>query len=71
MPGMILHDETGGRFLDRPRRRDSEIAVSNHPSWKVGEIAESMSFGWQEWAVLTRLRWSPWGEQDRSHSRLD
>jgi NADPH-dependent curcumin reductase CurA len=30
-----------------------EVVVSNHPAWKVGEIAESMSFGWQEWSVLT------------------
>ncbi len=30
-----------------------EVVVSNHPAWKPGDIAESMSFGWQEWAVLT------------------
>jgi NADPH-dependent curcumin reductase CurA len=30
-----------------------EVVASNHPAWKVGEIAESMSFGWQEWSVLT------------------
>src|SRR5262245_35076811 len=30
-----------------------EVVVSNHPAWKVGDIAESMSFGWQEWSVLT------------------
>jgi NADPH-dependent curcumin reductase len=32
-----------------------EVVASNHPGWKVGEIAESMNFGWQEWSVLT-----PW-----------
>ena len=30
-----------------------EVVVSNHPAWKVGDIAESMSMGWQEWSVLT------------------
>ena len=30
-----------------------EVVASNHPAWKVGEIAESMAFGWQEWSVLT------------------
>jgi NADPH-dependent curcumin reductase CurA len=30
-----------------------EVVVSNHPAWKPGDIAESMSVGWQEWAVLT------------------
>ena len=25
-----------------------EVVASNHPAWKVGEIAESMAFGWQE-----------------------
>jgi NADPH-dependent curcumin reductase CurA len=30
-----------------------EVVASNHPKWKVGDIAESMSFGWQEWSVLT------------------
>jgi NADPH-dependent curcumin reductase CurA len=30
-----------------------EVVVSYHPAWKVGDIAESMSFGWQEWSVLT------------------
>jgi NADPH-dependent curcumin reductase CurA len=29
------------------------VVVSNDPAWKPGYIAESMSFGWQEWAVLT------------------
>ena len=29
-----------------------EVMASNHPAWKIGEIAESMSFGWQEWSVL-------------------
>jgi hypothetical protein len=30
-----------------------EVVTSNRPAWKVGEIAESMGFGWQEWSVLT------------------
>jgi NADPH-dependent curcumin reductase CurA len=30
-----------------------EVAASNHPAWQAGDIAESMSFGWQEWSVLT------------------
>ena len=30
-----------------------EVVASNHPAWKIGDIAESMSFGWQEWSVLT------------------
>jgi NADPH-dependent curcumin reductase len=30
-----------------------EVVTSNHPKWKTGDIAESMSFGWQEWSVLT------------------
>jgi NADPH-dependent curcumin reductase CurA len=30
-----------------------EVVVSNHPAWKPGDIAESMSVGWQEWAVLS------------------
>jgi len=29
-----------------------EVVASNHSAWKVGDIAESMSFGWQEWSVL-------------------
>ena len=29
-----------------------EVVASNHSAWKVGEIAEFMSFGWQEWSVL-------------------
>jgi NADPH-dependent curcumin reductase CurA len=29
-----------------------EVVASNHPKWKAGDIAESMSFGWQEWSVL-------------------
>jgi NADPH-dependent curcumin reductase CurA len=36
-----------------------EVVASNHPAWKVGEIAESMSFGWQEWSVLTPELGSP------------
>jgi NADPH-dependent curcumin reductase CurA len=30
-----------------------EVVASNHPAWKVGDIAESMAFGWQEWSVLS------------------
>jgi NADPH-dependent curcumin reductase CurA len=30
-----------------------EVVETNHPSWTVGDIAESMDVGWQEWAVLT------------------
>jgi len=30
-----------------------EVVASNHSAWKVGDIAESMSAGWQEWSVLT------------------
>src|SRR3984893_669232 len=29
-----------------------EVVASNHPKWKAGDIAESMSFGCQEWSVL-------------------
>ena len=30
-----------------------EVVASNHRGWKIGDIAESMSMGWQEWSVLT------------------
>jgi NADPH-dependent curcumin reductase CurA len=30
-----------------------EVVASNHPAWRIGDVAESMSFGWQEWSVLT------------------
>jgi NADPH-dependent curcumin reductase CurA len=30
-----------------------EVVASNHPAWKIGDVAESMSMGWQEWSVLT------------------
>jgi NADPH-dependent curcumin reductase len=30
-----------------------EVVASNHPQWKAGDIAESMSFGWQEWSLLS------------------
>ncbi|MBL8672483.1 MAG: NADP-dependent oxidoreductase, partial [Alphaproteobacteria bacterium] len=29
-----------------------EVVASKHPAWKPGEIAESMAFGWQEYAIL-------------------
>jgi NADPH-dependent curcumin reductase CurA len=38
-----------------------EVVASNHPAWKVGDIAESMSFGWQEWSVLTPDTTGPYG----------
>ncbi len=30
----------------------AEIVQSNHPQWQVGEIVETIQFGWQEYAVL-------------------
>lgn len=30
-----------------------EVVASAHPAWKVGDIVESMQFGWQDWALLT------------------
>jgi NADPH-dependent curcumin reductase CurA len=30
-----------------------EVVASKHPAWKAGDIAESMSFGWQESSLLT------------------
>jgi NADPH-dependent curcumin reductase CurA len=38
-----------------------EVMSSNHPAWKVGDIAESMSVGWQEWSVLTPDVFGPTG----------
>jgi NADPH-dependent curcumin reductase CurA len=38
-----------------------EVVASNHPAWKVGDIAESLSFGWQEWSVLTPDIFGPAG----------
>ena len=38
-----------------------EVVASNHPAWKVGDVAESMSFGWQEWSVLTPDVFGPAG----------
>ncbi|HTZ03311.1 MAG TPA: NADP-dependent oxidoreductase [Xanthobacteraceae bacterium] len=38
-----------------------EVIASNHPAWKIGDIAESMSFGWQEWSVLTPDVFGPAG----------
>ena len=38
-----------------------EVVASNHPAWKPGDIAESMSFGWQEWSVLTPDIFGPAG----------
>ncbi|EJW11036.1 Putative oxidoreductase YncB [Rhodovulum sp. PH10] len=29
-----------------------EVVASNHPAWAPGDIAETMGFGWQEFAVL-------------------
>lgn len=30
-----------------------EVVASNHPDWKTGDIAEAMTVGWQEYAVLS------------------
>jgi NADPH-dependent curcumin reductase CurA len=30
-----------------------EVIASNHPAWKVGDLAEGLDVGWQEYAVLT------------------
>ncbi|MGE0231287.1 MAG: NADP-dependent oxidoreductase [Flavobacteriaceae bacterium] len=30
-----------------------EVIASNHPDWRVGDIAESMNINWQEFAVLS------------------
>jgi NADPH-dependent curcumin reductase CurA len=38
-----------------------EVMASNHPAWKIGDIAESMSVGWQEWSVLTPDVFGPAG----------
>jgi NADPH-dependent curcumin reductase CurA len=38
-----------------------EVVASNHPAWKIGDIAETMSFGWQEWSVLTTDAFGPAG----------
>ena len=43
-----------------------EVVASNHPKWKAGDIAESMSFGWQEWSVLT-----PEGSGPAGVNRID
>lgn len=29
------------------------VIASNHPGWAVGDLVESMAFGWQEYAVLS------------------
>lgn len=36
-----------------------EVIVSNHPEWQPGDFAETMGFGWQEWAVLSPGRAGP------------
>lgn len=41
-PGGVMH---GGGV--------GEVIASNHPDWKVGDLAEAMNVGWQEYAVLT------------------
>ena len=38
-----------------------EVIVSNHPERRPGDIAETMGFGWQEWAVLSPGRPGPEG----------
>jgi len=30
-----------------------EVIASNHPAWNVGDIAEGLDVGWQEYSVLT------------------
>lgn len=30
-----------------------EVVASNHPDWKPGDVAEAMTVGWQEYAVLS------------------
>lgn len=30
-----------------------EVVASRHPDWKAGDLAEAMTFGWREFAVLT------------------
>lgn len=30
----------------------AEIIASNHPAWQIGELVETINFGWQEYAVL-------------------
>ncbi|MGH1369508.1 MAG: NADP-dependent oxidoreductase [Maritimibacter sp.] len=41
-PGGVMH---GGGI--------GEVVASNHPNWAVGDLAESMNIGWQEYAALT------------------
>lgn len=41
-PGEVMH---GGGV--------GEVIASNHPAWKVGDLAEAMTVGWQEYAALT------------------
>ncbi|SPF81885.1 NADP-dependent oxidoreductase [Pseudoprimorskyibacter insulae] len=41
-PGGVMH---GGGV--------GEVVTSNHPNWAVGDLAESMAVGWQEFSVLT------------------
>ncbi|MFZ1896086.1 MAG: NADP-dependent oxidoreductase [Rhodoplanes sp.] len=38
-----------------------EVIVSHHPEWRPGDFAETMGFGWQEWAVLSPGRSGPEG----------
>jgi NADPH-dependent curcumin reductase CurA len=37
-----------------------EVVASNHPAWKVGDIAESMGVGWQVVGVDARHSWPCW-----------
>lgn len=41
-PGEVMH---GGGV--------GEVIASNHPDWAVGDLAECMGVGWQEYSVLT------------------
>lgn len=41
-PGEVMQGGGVGRVIE-----------SNHPDWQVGDIAETMNYGWQEHAVVT------------------
>lgn len=43
-----------------------EVIASGHPDWKVGDVAESMFMGWQEYAVV-----QPGGSGPRAVNKVD
>lgn len=43
---MKIGDQMGGGGV-------GEVIQSNHPAWKIGDFAEGLEVGWQEYAVLT------------------